>query len=76
MRKSQAAAIRAVRELERDRDKGSVRAAGRVWTVGEWLTYWVEEIAAPHVRENTLAGYRVAVNTHLIPGVGAHRSTG
>ena len=73
MRKTQAAAVKAVRALERDRDKGSVRAAGRVWTVGEWLTYWVEEIAAPHVRENTLAGYRVAVNTHLIPGVGAHR---
>jgi integrase len=44
-----------------------------VWTVGEWLTYWVENIAAPNVRENTAAGYRVAVNTHLIPGVGAHR---
>jgi integrase len=43
------------------------------WTVGEWLTYWVEEIAGPAVRENTLSAYRVAVNVHLIPGVGAHR---
>jgi Phage integrase, N-terminal SAM-like domain len=25
------------------------------------------------VRENTIAGYRVAVNKHLIPGVGGHR---
>ncbi|TWF77100.1 integrase-like protein [Pseudonocardia hierapolitana] len=44
-----------------------------MWTVGEWLTYWVENFAAPAVRENMLAGYRVAINTHLIPGVGAHR---
>jgi integrase len=73
MRRSQAAVVKAVRELERQRDRGSVRATGRVWTVAEWLTYWVENIAAPSVRENTLAGYRVAVNTHLIPGVGAHR---
>ncbi len=73
MRKSRADAVKAVRKLERQRDGGGVRAAGRVCTVGEWLTYWVENIAAPNVRENTAAGYRVAVNTHLIPGVGAHR---
>jgi integrase len=65
--------VKAVRDLERQRDGGSVRAAGRVWSVGEWLTHWVENIAAPAVRENTLDGYRVAVNVHLIPGVGAHR---
>jgi len=35
--------------------------------------YWVENIAAPFVRENTIAGYRVAVRVHLIPGLGKHR---
>jgi integrase len=73
MRKGKADVVRAVRDLERQRDRRSVREAGRVWTVAEWLTHWVENITAPVVRENTLAGYRVAVNTHLIPGVGAHR---
>jgi hypothetical protein len=73
MRRNRAEVVKAVRDLERQRDAGSVRRTGRVWTVGEWLTYWVEHIAAPAVRENTLAGYRVAINSHLIPGVGAHR---
>lgn len=73
MRKVKADVIKAVRQLERQRDVGSVRTAGRTWTVGEWLTYWLENIVAPAVRENTLAGYRVAVRVHLIPGVGAHR---
>lgn len=73
MRKVRADAVRAVRDLERQRDAGAVRNVGRVPTVGEWLTHWVETIAAPAVRENTLSGYRVAVNVHLIPGVGAHR---
>lgn len=41
--------------------------------MSNWLTHWVENIAAPFVRENTIAGYRVAVNVHLIPGVGKHR---
>ena len=61
-----------VRALERARDRGAVRKAGERWTVGRWLTYWVENIAAPpHVAENTHNGYLVDVNKHLIPGLGA-----
>jgi integrase len=73
MRKTKAAAVRAVRQLERDRDEGKIRGPGKAGTVGEWLSYWVENIAAPSVRENTLSSYRVAVNVHLIPGIGAHK---
>ena len=63
-----------VRALERNRDQGTVRKVAERWTVGRWLTYWVENIAAPpHVAENTYLGYRVDVNRHLIPGLGAHR---
>ncbi len=72
-RKKEADVIRAVRDLEKLRDQGSVRAAGRAWTVKQWLTHWVEHIAAPTVRANTADGYRFAVYKHLIPGIGAHR---
>lgn len=72
-RKTRAEVTRAVRELERQRDKGAVRKAGQSWTLETWLTHWVENIAAPNVSENTIDGYRVAVNHHLIPGLGAHR---
>lgn len=72
-RKTEAEVINAVRELERQRDSGKVRKPGRAWSVEQWLTHWVENIAAPAVRPNTLTGYRVAVYNHLIPGVGAHR---
>ncbi|MET8539192.1 tyrosine-type recombinase/integrase [Kitasatospora sp. NPDC004799] len=71
--KTRAEVTKKVRELERKRDDGNVPKAGKKWTVATWLTHWVENIAALHVRPNTLAGYRVAVNVHLIPGVGAHR---
>lgn len=74
MRKSRGDVVSKVRELERERDAGTTRRAGRKrWTVADWLTHWVEDIAAPSVRPNTLSSYRVAVNRHLIPGVGAHR---
>ncbi|GAB2937834.1 site-specific integrase [Micromonospora polyrhachis] len=71
--KTEAAVIKKVRLLERERDSGTVRKAGQRWTVKTWLIHWVENIAAPAVRENTIAGYRVAVYRHLIPGLGGHR---
>lgn len=70
---TQADVTRKVRTLERQRDSGTVRRSGSSWTVEKWLTHWVENIAAPFVRENTISGYRVAVNVHLIPGLGKHR---
>lgn len=71
--KTHAVVLRKVRDLENAREAGRVRKPGRPWTVEKWLTHWVENIAASHVRENTLSGYRVAVNKHLNPGIGRHR---
>ena len=72
--KTRAEVAERVRALERERDQGTVRKVGEKWTVGRWLTYWVENIAAPpNVTENTHNGYLVDVKKHLIPGVGAHR---
>lgn len=73
MRKTKAEAIKAVRKLERDREDGAVRKSGPAWTVEKWLIHRVENIAAPFVRENTIAGYRVVVNVRLVPGLGKHR---
>ena len=72
-RKKEADARRAVRELEKLRDQGNVRKPGQSWTVKQWLTHWVENIAAPTVRPSTADGYRFAVYKHLIPGIGSHR---
>ena len=71
--KTKAVVIQKVRQLERERDSGNVRKVGSSWTVESWLIHWVENIAGPFVRENTLNGYRVAVRMHLVPGIGAHR---
>jgi integrase len=71
--KARAEVARKVREIETARNKGRLPKAGRQWTVGAWLTHWVENIAQPSVRETTMVGYRAAVYGHLLPGVGAHR---
>lgn len=72
-RKTKTEATKAVRELERQRSGGDIRRPGRAWTVEQWLTHWVENIAAPSVRYKALSAYRIAVYRHLIPGLGAHR---
>jgi integrase len=73
MGKNKADIIDKVRKLERERDRGSVRKAGDRWTVAQWLTHWIDNIAVtPRVTEYTHAGYRVDVEKHLIPGIGAH----
>lgn len=73
-RKTETAVISAVRELEKQRDSGAVRKAGKAWTVEAWLTHWLENITAPPViRESSYSAYRSAVNVHLIPGIGKHR---
>jgi integrase len=73
MRKKQAAVVKAVRELEKLRDEARMPKAGERWTVSKWLTHWIDNIAVPpNVSENTHAGYRVDVEKHLIPGIGAH----
>ena len=64
-----------VRALEKDRDAGRVTRAGENWSVEEWLKHWLEDLTAPYVKDNTLSGYRVAVNYHLIPAIGKHRLT-
>jgi integrase len=65
--------IDAVRALERARDDGTVRKAGRAMTVEQWLTHWVENITKPSVKYKAYRAYRTAVYHHLVPGLGKHR---
>ncbi|MET7694152.1 site-specific integrase [Streptomyces sp. NPDC005483] len=72
-RKTKAEVLKAVREIERKRDSGSLSKPGQKWTLGSWLEHWVHEIAEKYAAENTYAGYEVDVRVHLVPGLGAHR---
>jgi integrase len=72
--KAKAEVIKRVRELEKLRDEDRVPKAGQRWTLATWLRYWLEHIACPpNIAESTYAAYRVDVERHLIPGIGAHR---
>jgi Phage integrase, N-terminal SAM-like domain len=72
-RKSKAAVVARVKELEKERDEGIVMRPGNRWTLEEWLVHWLENIARPHLRHTSYSAYRVAVHTHLVSGIGAHK---
>ncbi|MBO2453654.1 site-specific integrase [Actinomadura barringtoniae] len=74
MSKRKAVVTTKVKELEELRDKGRMPKAGDRWTVEKWLRHWIDNIAVPPtISENAHSGYRVDVEKHLIPGLGAHR---
>lgn len=69
---SRAAAAAKLRDLN-DQVKRGQLPHGRIPTVGEWLTYWLEEIVAKRNRPNTLRTYRTYVEQYLVPQIGRHR---
>lgn len=63
-----------IRQLETQRDSGTLPRPGRPPTVEVWLRHWCENIARPTVSYSTYQNsYRYAVYRYLIPGLGAHR---
>lgn len=43
---------------------------GRGCTLGQWLTFWLEEVAARDRAESTLYAYRNMARCHLLPALG------
>lgn len=62
-----------VAELNKQRAAGNPVAAGNKYTAGEWLTFWLENIAARKVRPTTMNAYRPLTMRYLVPLLGAHR---
>lgn len=51
--------------------QGEAGPLDRRTTVGVYLRRWCEATAARHVRPATLHGYRVVIDRHLVPTIGA-----
>jgi integrase len=59
--------------LEAQRRAGTVTDAKRPPSVEQWLTHWLDTIAARKVRPSTLYDYRNKVRGRIVPSLGAHR---
>ena len=72
-RKTEAEVIKRVRKLERERDGGAVRKAGRVPTVAEWLKTYLDTIASRTLAPRSLDDYWSKARNWIIPRIGKHR---
>ncbi|NJQ03552.1 site-specific integrase [Streptomyces zingiberis] len=50
-----------------------IPVADKAWTVGDYLTYWIEHVVAPRRRPKTLLAYESAVRLYLVPLLGGKR---
>ncbi|MBN6058402.1 hypothetical protein JYK22_41160, partial [Nonomuraea sp. RK-328] len=78
MAKSEAEVTRKVAELEGNRETGQVAKPGRVPTVAEWMTEYLDVIcerlvASGKMAPRTLADYRSKTRHWIIPLLGRHR---
>jgi len=69
---SRAGVATKLRELREKVEAGEL-PVGRIPTVEEWMTYWLDQIAAKKVRPSTLRGYRTYVDCYIIPLLGERR---
>jgi integrase len=60
-------------EVLKEKVKAGELPSGRIPTVDEWMTYWLNQIAAKKVRPSTLRGYTTCVNRYIIPLLGDKR---
>ena len=64
-RKKYADAVTELANMRKDLANGILPNAGQI-TVQQWLTYWLDTIAAPRLKPRTLATYRSTIK-HLLP---------
>jgi len=72
VRKKKSDAIAALREARRDLENaGDLPTASP--TVEQWMTQWLDRIAAPRLKPNTLVAYRGSVTRYILPSIGKVR---
>lgn len=68
-----ATAVRRLRDLRRAAEQSGGDLPTTALTVEQWLTHWLDDIAAAHLKPTSLAGYRSAVQHQLVPHLGRRR---
>jgi integrase len=69
VRKSKADAIAALREAKKDLERAGDLATSSP-TLEQWMNQWLDRIAAPRLKPNTLVAYRGSVTRYIAPSIG------
>ncbi|MEU3417864.1 tyrosine-type recombinase/integrase [Streptomyces murinus] len=50
-----------------DQERNGIPVPSRAWSVGEWLSYWVDHIVKPEREHNTYVKYESKIRLYLMP---------
>jgi integrase len=64
---------RKVKILEKARDAGRTTKPGKAPTVAQWMTTYLDTVAAQKLKPRSLDDYWSKTRNHIIPGIGQHR---
>ncbi|WP_030905428.1 tyrosine-type recombinase/integrase [Streptomyces sp. NRRL F-5126] len=53
-----------------DQERNGVPVPSRAWSLGEWLTYWLDHIVEPEREHNTYVKYESKIRLYLLPHLG------
>jgi integrase len=57
----------------KDQERRGLPAVTTTMTVGEYMRYWLYEVAEPSIRRTTFTTYEGAVRLHITPGLGRRK---
>lgn len=69
VRKNKADVIAALREAKKDLERAGDLATSSP-TLEQWMNQWLDRIAAPRLKPNTLVAYRGSVTRYIVPSIG------
>jgi len=72
VRKKKADAIAALRQMRKDLERAGDLATASP-TVEQWMNQWLDRIARPRLKPNTLDSYRGSITRYVIPSIGKVR---
>jgi integrase len=72
--RTRAEVLEKLRKVKRQQEDGvKIVTGGKPLTVEQWLTFWLDNIAARKVRPSTLATYRGYIRNRIVPELGGYR---
>lgn len=72
-RKKEGQVTKAVQKLEKERDSGKAKKAGRAPTVEQWMTIYLDTIAIQKLAPRTHDDYWSKARNWIVPCIGQHR---
>ncbi|MDD3218220.1 MAG: site-specific integrase [Lachnospiraceae bacterium] len=61
-----------LRDAQNNLDLGVIPGGNNV-TFKDWVTYWLEKVIRPGIKDRTYKNYKTSIYSHIVPGIGRYK---